>query len=114
MLKTQKIREKAAKQLEGWIQKAEKASEQASDEKLKQEWLRIAGFLHQVLNTVLKWYDQTRFNENLQEAEKLLNEIKEWQEQLEMRERELQIKEAELNRKIAALESSREGGGGRV
>ncbi|MEM3788632.1 MAG: hypothetical protein QXN95_02030, partial [Candidatus Bathyarchaeia archaeon] len=77
MLKTQRMREKAAKRLEGWIERAEKASEQASDEKLKQEWLRIAGFLHQVLNTVLKWYDEVRLNEDLQEAEKLLNEIKE-------------------------------------
>lgn len=105
ILKTQQIREKAAKQLQKWISEAEKAAGQSDeDPDVKREWLKLAGFLHQILNSLLKSYDATRFNEDLQEAEKLIEELKKKQEELEAWEQELRLKEGELNRKLAAIE----------
>jgi len=103
MLKTQKIREKAAKQLQSWIAKAERAAEQAQDEQVQREWIKLAGFLHQILNGLLKSYDTVRLDEGIQTLERLFEKFKEKQAQLEMRERELAIKEEEVNRKLAAL-----------
>jgi len=102
-LQTQKIREMAARQLQNWIAKAEKAAEKARDEQVQREWIKLAGFLHQILNGLLKSYDTVRLDEGIQTLERLFEKFKEKQAQLEMRERELAIKEEELNRKLAAL-----------
>ncbi|MEM2888937.1 MAG: hypothetical protein QXR42_05600 [Candidatus Bathyarchaeia archaeon] len=107
MLRTQRIREKSAQQLQNWIRKAEEAVDECEGEEARREWIKIAGFLQQVLNGLLKAYDDTRFNEDLQQARKLLNEIRKKQEQLRVWEESLKLKEQELNRKLEVLQKTK-------
>lgn len=105
-LQTQKIREDTAKRLQGYITQAEKMADKCQDEKIQREWLKLAGFLQQILTTVLRAYDEVRFQEDFQKLEKLFAELKQKQAQLEAWEHELRLKEEELNRKLAVLEKS--------
>lgn len=108
LLQTQSIRERAVVQLQRWISEAEKAAGQAADPDLKREWLRLGGFLHQILNSLLKTYDEVMLDEGLKEAEKVLNELKEWKEQLEVERMELEQLRANLERKESELKAMEE------
>jgi DNA repair ATPase RecN len=96
MLKTQDIREATVLKLQKWIDRAEQASEESEDLEVKQQWLKLAGFLTQVLNSLLKTYDQVRLDEDLQEAEKIISEVEKMRAEYEEKLREVEAKEQEL------------------
>lgn len=112
ILKTQGVREDLALSLQKWISKAESEVEKAEDPKVRSEWLRLAGFLTQVLNSVMRIYDEVRFNEDIQQLSEMIKEAEEIRERLKEKERELEnlelrlkMKEDELRRKEIALEN---------
>jgi uncharacterized membrane protein YccC len=118
-LKTQRIREGLFKKLQRRLEIAEAEADRAVDATVKAEWNRLVGFLTQTLNGLLKAYDAVRFNEDMQQLKRLVEQAKReherlrrWQEELEARERALAIKEEELNRKLDALAKQQTGGGG--
>jgi DNA repair ATPase RecN len=94
-LKTQDIREATVLKLQRWIDEAERAADESVDE-VKQQWLKLAGFLTQVLNSLLKTYDQVRLDEDLQEVEKIISEVEKMRAEYEEKLREAEAKEQEL------------------
>jgi len=94
-LKTQDIREATALKLQKWIDEAERAADESVDE-VKQQWLKLAGFLTQVLNSLLKTYDQVRLDEDIREAEKIISEVEKMRAEYEGKLREVEAKEQEL------------------
>ena len=43
----------------------------------RDDWVRIAGYIAQVINSLTKAYDETRFNEDLQRLKEMIRRAKE-------------------------------------
>ena len=43
----------------------------------RDDWIRIAGYIAQVINSLTKAYDETRFNEDLQRLREMIRRAKE-------------------------------------
>jgi len=94
-LKTQDIREATVLKLQRWIDEAERAADESVDE-VKQQWLKLAGFLTQVLNSLLKTYDEIRLEEGIKELERMISEAEKKRAEYEEKLRAAEAKEQEL------------------
>jgi hypothetical protein len=72
-LKTQDLRVKLIADLERLFQIAKDMAETAENQ---EDWIRVAVFIAQTINSLAKSYDETRFNEQMKELERLIEQAK--------------------------------------
>jgi hypothetical protein len=72
-LKTQDLRVKLISDLERLFQIAKQMAETVEN---SEDWIRIAAFIAQTINSLAKSYDETRFNEQMKELERLIEQAK--------------------------------------
>ena len=73
-LKTQEIRVKLIAKLERLF---EMAANEAKNAENREDWMKVAGFIAQVINSLTKAYDEVRFNENMKKLRELIRIAKE-------------------------------------
>lgn len=74
--KTQAVRGSLIAQLEELQQWASKRAKSVRNEKLKQRWVHIAGYLAQTIAYIANEYDSSKIAERLDELERLFREFK--------------------------------------
>ena len=72
-LKTQELRVRLISELEKLFIIARKMAESAEN---KDDWVRIAGYIAQVINSLANSYDETRFNEDMKRLEEMIQRAK--------------------------------------
>jgi len=73
-LKTQELRVKLITELESLFNYAALMAKTADN---RDDWVRIAGYIAQTINSLTKAYDETRFNEDLQRLKEMIRRAKE-------------------------------------
>ena len=73
-LKTQELRVRLINELEKLFMIARKMAESAEN---RDDWVRIAGYIAQVINSLAKAYDETKFNEDMKRLEEMIRRAKE-------------------------------------
>ena len=73
-LKTQELRVRLINELEKLFIIARRMAESAEN---RDDWVRIAGYIAQVINSLANSYDETRFNENMKRLEEMIRRAKE-------------------------------------
>ncbi len=74
-LKTQELRVKLINQLEGLFNHAAAMAQSRAVEN-REEWLRIAGYIAQVINSFSNSFDEVRLNEDMQRLRDLIERAK--------------------------------------
>ena len=71
---TQDLRVRLISELEKLFMIARKMAESAEN---RDDWVRIAGYIAQVINSLTKAYDEVRFNEDMQRLREMIRRAKE-------------------------------------
>ena len=72
-LRTQDLRVRLISELEKLFIIARKMAESAEN---RDDWVRIAGYIAQVINSLANSYDETRFNEDMKRLEEMIKRAK--------------------------------------
>jgi len=73
---TQELRVKLLTELERMFNIAKGAAEKAEDAKEKQRWVRVVGYLGQVMNSIAGTFDEAKALEYLENLERMIHESK--------------------------------------
>ena len=71
---TQRLRQKLITQLESMFDLAEQSARNAKTPKQREGFMRIAGYIAQVLNSLSRSFDEALINEELDRLEKMIDE----------------------------------------
>ena len=71
---TQKLRDKLLKRLEVMFAMAEESAKVAKTARQKTDFMRVAGYIAQVMNSLSKTFDEATVTKDLEELEKMINE----------------------------------------
>lgn len=72
-LQTQELRVKLISELERLFLFARDTAKTAEN---REEWVKICGYIAQIINSLANSYDEVRFNEQMRELENLIEEAK--------------------------------------
>lgn len=73
-IETQDLRIKLIKELEVLFKHAVMMAKTAEN---RDDWMKIAGYIAQVINSLAKAYDETKFNEDIQRLREMIRRAKE-------------------------------------